>query len=322
MIFNKIFDIFPPPEFLNPSFSGVSISDTFLRCIKFGRKEGQLFIEKYAEREISPGLITSGQINNKEEIVKILTALKKDLNLDYVKISLPEEKAYLFTAKIPMVMQNEVRSAVESKIEENVPMSPSELTFDYKLIDHRKEDHLGVVVSALPTTIIDTYVDLAESAGLLLLSLEIESQAMARALLPVGSQGTVLIVNFDREKVGLYVVSDVVVHFTSTIPLKDRAGSSLDFLSQEIKKLYIYWHTLKENVGKEERKIKEIIICGDDFGDNAVQYFTTQNQTKTTLGNVWTNALDINSAVPPISFKDSLRFAVSAGLALPYDILI
>ncbi len=219
-------------------------------------------------------------------------------------------------------MQNEIRSAIESKIEENVPVSPLELTFDYKLIDHRKEDHLDVVVSALPTAIIDTYVALAEEAGLSLLSLEIESQATARALLPADSLGTALIINFDKDKVGLYVVSDLIVHFTSTIPLKDKAVSNLDFLSQEIKKLYIYWHTLKENVDKEDRKIKEIIICGVDFGDNAVQYFTAQNQTRVTLGNVWVNAFDINSIVPPISFTDSLRFAVSAGLALPYDILV
>lgn len=322
MVFNKIFDIFPPPKFLSPPFAGISISDTFIRCVKFGRKEGKLFIEKYAEREINPGFITSGQINNKEEVVKILMALKKDLNLDYVKISLPEEKAYLFTAKIPIVKQNEVRSAIESKIEENVPVSPSELTFDYKLIDHRKEDHLDVVVSVLPTNIVDAYVNLSESAGLSLLSLEIESQATARSLLTSNNSGVVLIVNFDIGKVGLYVIRDSVVHFTSTVLLKDKASSSFDFLSQEIKKLYVYWHTLKENLNKEDRKIKEIIICGEDFGDNAVQYFTTQNQTKSSLGNVWTNALDVNNTVPPISFKDSLRFAVSAGLALPQDILI
>lgn len=322
MVFNKIFDIFPPPKFLNPSFAGISISDTFLRCIKFGKKDGKLFIERYAERAIAPGLITSGQINNKTEIVEILKTLKKDLDLDYVKISLPEEKAYLFTAKIPMVKQNEVRSAIESKIEENVPVSPSELAFDYKLIDHRKEDHLDVVVSVLPTNIIDSYVNLSESAGLSLLSLEIESQATARSLISSNSSGVVLIVNFDIGKVGLYVVRDAVVHFTSTIPLKDKASSSFDFLSQEIKKLYVYWHTLKENLNKEDRKIEEIIICGEDFGENAVQYFTTQNQTKSSLGNVWTNALDINNTVPPISLKDSLRFAVSAGLALPQDVLI
>src|SRR3989344_5145922 len=145
MVFNKIFDIFPPPKFLNPSFAGISISDTFLRCIKFGKKDGKLFIEKYAERVIAPGLITSGQINNKAEIVEILKTLKKDLDLDYVRISLPEEKAYLFTAKIPMVMQEEVRSAIESKIEENEHVSGAELTFDYKLIDHRKDGHLDVV---------------------------------------------------------------------------------------------------------------------------------------------------------------------------------
>ena len=97
--------------------------------------------------------MTSGQINRKVELINLLQILKKDLNLDHVRVSLPEEKAYLFTSKTPIMSPAEVRSAIESKIEENVPVSPLELTFDYKLFERPEKDLIDVVVSALPLAI-------------------------------------------------------------------------------------------------------------------------------------------------------------------------
>src|SRR4051812_7892716 len=103
MKFTKIFDAFPTPKFLDIPFAGLSISDSAIHCIAFGKKHNALFIEKYAQKTIPPGIVTSGQVNNIEEMVAMLQTIKKDLDLKYIKVSLPEEKAYLFTAKIPIL---------------------------------------------------------------------------------------------------------------------------------------------------------------------------------------------------------------------------
>ena len=321
MNFTKIFDAFPTPKFLDIPFAGISISDSAVRCIEFGRKNQSLYIEKYAERAINPGVIISGQINHAEDIIAVLNDIKKSLNLKYVKISLPEEKAYLFTTKIPIVKPNEVKNVIESKIEDNVPVSPSELTFDFNVLSHHR-DHLDVVVSALPTVVIDTYIDMVDKAKLSLLSLEIESQSIARAILPYSTTGTALLVNFEKEKVGLYVASDKIVRFTSTVSLKSASGDNAEYLVQEIKKLYAYWHTLKENIDKESKKINKIIICGENIGGEIISYFSAHTDTPVVYGNIWVNAFDINVFVPDISFSDSLRYAAAVGLALPNGVLI
>lgn len=322
MKFNKIFDSFPPPKFLDIPFAGLSISDTSIRSIQFGRKSGKLFIEKYTEKPIPAGAVSSGQIINQDEVVRILTEVKNELNLDYVKVSLPEERAYLFTAKIPIVDQKELRSAIESKMEENVPVSPLELTFDYKLFYHKQKEHLDVSVSALPISLIDQYIEMAGKAGLSLLSLEIESQAIIRALLPQNNLSTNLIVHFSPDKVGLYVSTYRVVRFTSTIQTKGEQASNPGYLLQEIKKLYLYWNTLKENVDKADRKISQVIVCGEKFEDSMISYLSSHLDTPVVMGNVWTNVFDINSDLPEISFSDSLRYSASVGLALPGDVLI
>lgn len=322
MKFNKIFDSFPAPEILDIPFAGISISDHSIRCIQFEKKNGYLDVRNYSEKKIKQGIVISGEIINKEELVNVLIDMKKDLELDWVRVSLPEEKAYLFTAKIPIVKPSEVISAIESKIEENVPVNPAELLYDYKLIDHREKGHLDVVVSNVPVSVIETYVDIFNSAGLNLLSLEIESQAVVRALIPKKDESTILIVHFSSEKVGLYVATNRVVRFTTTMPIKGDPSDNLEFLLHEIKKLYVYWHTLKENIDRPEKKIGRIIVAGESIRESVVQYLSTENSTEVMLGNVWVNAFDVEDVVPEISFTDSLSYAVAIGLALPNDLLI
>lgn len=322
MNLKKIFKAFPAPKFLDIPFAGIYMSDTHVRCIKFGRKSGGLYIEKYKEVPIPRGAVSDGQINNSDEIVNVLSELKKDLRLNHIKMSLPEEKAYLFTAKIPLVSKKEIRSAVESKMEENVPVSPLELTFDYKLFERQEKDLVGVVVSALPINLVDSYVDIILKAGLSPLSLEIESQAITRAVLPKGITDTVLVINFSSDKVGLYVSTFGVVRFTSTIPTRGEMANNPAYLMQEIKKLFVYWHTLKENVDKPDKKISSIYMCGEGFTEETVSFISSQSKTPTHLSNVWLNAFDINKTIPEISFNDSLKYAGAVGLALPSKILI
>ncbi len=322
MNLKKILKAFPTPKFLDIPYAGISLSDTAVRCIQFVRKGDGLHIEKFVEMPLTRGAISEGHINNVDEVVKILSELKKTLKLTYVKMSLPEEKAYLFTAKIPTVGNSEIRSAVESKMEENVPVSPSELTFDYRIFERSDKDQIDVVVSALPIALIDSYVDMAKRADISLLSLEIESQAITRAVLPPQTSSTALIVNFSPDKVGLYVSSSRVVKFTSTVSTKGESAANPAFLVQEIKRLYIYWHTLKENAGKPEKQISQIYICGEGFDESMVSYISSHSKTPTSLANVWVNAIDVNKSIPEISFNDSLKYAGAIGLALPSKILI
>ncbi len=322
MKLNKIFDAFPPPKFLSTPFAGVSISDLAIHCIQFGKKNNKFYIEKFTERALPPGVITAGEVNNKDELIHILETLKKDLKIEHVRVSISEEKAYLFTAKIPEVKQKEVISAIESKIEENIPVNPAELIFDYKLFGHKEKNHIDVVVYALPINTVNIYVDILQSSGLTPLSLEIESQAIARALLKPDNNETVLIVNFQLEKVGLYVTKDRVVRFTSTIAIKKDSPNYEGTLLQEIKKLYVYWHTLKENLDEAENKIEKIIICGGSSDGTIIPYLGGHIEVRVVLGDVWTNIFNLNAGVPEIPFNDSLKFAAAIGSAISDDILI
>ncbi len=319
----KFFDRFPPPEFLSIPYTGLCISDAFVRCIRLQKRGDKLRVLKYVEQIMPKGMVVSGQIIDIPGLTQVLEGLKKEINLEYVRVSLPEEKAYLFTTKIPIVADSDVRTTVEFTIEENVPLPAAELVFDYTVtptpID---EDHVEAVVSAIPNTIVDSYIEAIRGAGITVLSLEVESQAIARAVLPYGNCETVLIMHFGKDKVGMYIVYNRVVQFTSTVAIREEDGDAHELVSQEVKRLYAYWHTLKKNLNKEDKQITRVIICGKSFNENIVQYISVHNGVHAELGNVWINVFDINKEMPQIPFEDSLRYASVIGLALPTNILI
>jgi len=344
-------DYFPAPKFLEMPATGLAISDSSVRFVEFEKIRNSLTLGNYAEELMPPGTISGGFVNNQAELVKILRRIKEKFNLQFVRTALPEEKAYLFKTTIPTVPDNEIRSALEFKIEENAPIAVSEAVFDYTIVkrkDRKKDDHINLVVSVLPIKVVNTYLESLHAAGLQPLLFEIESQAIARSVIPKDEDGGFLIMNLSQRKTSLYIVSDNVVQFTSTVSIgseslktaptdifvEQREGAKTEknkkyvesFLSQypgaaaikdEIEKLYNYWHGHKDEEGKMESKIKKIIICGDDsYREGLVRYLSFSLEIPVELANVWANVFSFDNYVPDISYKDSLRFSAAIGLTL------
>ena len=135
---SRFLKFFPIPKFLNPDFSGVSMSDTSIRFFQFEEKESTLVIKKYLERSLPPGAIVSGYIHNTEQVITTLKDIRKQIKTPYVRASLPEEKAYLFKIDVPLIDSDDIRSNIESRLEENVPLPANTLAFDFAVVDPSK----------------------------------------------------------------------------------------------------------------------------------------------------------------------------------------
>lgn len=321
---SRFLKFFPVPKFLNPEYSGVSVSDTSIRLFQFQKKGTGLVIKKYLERPLPPGAIVSGHIHNTSEVVAVLRDIKKEIKTPYIRASLPEEKAYLFKTTIPLVGSNEIRNNIEFKLEENVPLPANTLTFDFAVVDPKEtgKEHFSVVVSAIPREVVDLYVEVFESAGFVLYSLEMESQAIARALLKKTERGTYIIVHCAPKKVGLYVVSHSIIHFTSTVAVGVDEHFDPNVVAPEVKKVIAFWQTSHVSDDMTSKDIEHVFVTGEGFTADFPGTLATLVKTDVTVGNVWTNAFDINQSVPEISFTDSVKYAPAIGLALPTHILI
>jgi len=213
---------FPPPQFLEMPAVGLDISDSGVSAVELVRRGNAYAVGKFGRRPLPHGAIAGGYVNDKDSVVTELRRLRDELSLDFVNASLSEEKAYLFKTSIPVVPRKEIRSVLEFKLEQNVPIPATEAIFDYAVIQgeaHRPQDYLDVSVTVLPHKVVDTYNELLVSSGLRPISFEIEAQAIARSVVKRGDKETALIVNFGETKTGLFIVSDEIVHFTSMVAL-------------------------------------------------------------------------------------------------------
>ncbi len=310
MFTKQFFKLFPPPKFLDISYSGLDISDDAIHCVEYTKGSNGLVIHKFGMRQLEPGVVVAGFIKKEQELINSLTGLVQELKIHTVKASLPEERMYLFKTEVPNVSESQIRQNIESKLEENVPLSPVDSLFFFELIPNDKiKDKLHASVSVAPRELVDSYLKVLRAAGLEVISFEIQPKSIARAILPTNSSETQIITYGMTNKYGIYVVSAGVVCFTSTIEASDQSDS---ILQQELRKVYQYW-----NEHEPEKEIKKIKLTGK----NAVKIsqdskISPDPRVSVDVGNIWSNAFSSDNYIPPVSFEESQGYVVAAGLAL------
>ena len=327
-------DLFPVPEFLLLSTTGVVIRDTDTRFVQLKRKIfGDGFELVYAGKINNPkGAVESGLINNPNELSNILREFSLLHNVRYVRASIPEERSYLFTVNIDWVPPEGLNDAVAFIVEENVPISLAESIFDFEVIrEDKSAGGIKLAVSVLPKNIVNTYVNLFESAGMTPISFDLESRAIARAVISKGDKQTVLIINLSLKKTGFYVVEDGVVQFSTILISGMGGGNSTNFealLKEEMRKVITFWsthadqtHSNSRDANKlmpQRRKIEKIILHGfrghkTDFTDALM----SGSEIPYAPADVWLKTAYLKDYPSEMSSNESLGFASAVGLVLP-----
>jgi len=354
MLRNFFYRFFPTPSFLSmPSF-GLDISDESIKFVLLVFTKKGIRLQKYGERKISPGIIESGKIKNPKRLEEILLSLHKEEKIESVRVSLPEEQIYLFKMRLDKSELNNIRESIELSLEEHIPIPASNAIFDYEILNE-DENSLQVQVSAIPKNVIHNYLSVFKNSSIFVHSSELEAQAIARAVIKKGDLGTYMIVDFGEKRTGIFIISQGVVMFTFTLDVggviltniiqknfnvslqeaedmkKDYSlqkkevnkevfamlVESVSVLRDEIEKHFLYWHTHRDEEGKNNPPIQKIILCGGASTlVGLADYLSVSLKHKVENTNAWINILDIKKEVPEINFKQTFSFATAIGLAL------
>lgn len=226
------FEFFPVPDYLLVPAAGLDVSD---RSIKYAElsNNGRIKIKRFGEKPMPAGVIEEGRIKNKAEAIKVLSELKKEIGLNHIFASLPEDEAFIVRMKMPPMEKSDLRSSIELQLEEYVPLPPDQCIFDFEIINPTQAiEKMGadVSVSVLPKAIVEDYLEVFMAAKLEPLSFEIEAQAIARALVKKGDTETSMIVDIGKTHTGFSVVQADRVVFTSIIGL---GGADITFCLQK-----------------------------------------------------------------------------------------
>lgn len=353
---SRIAKIFPPPRLMTLPSVGIDISESSLKYVQFHAAGSSRSLSHWGDIPLSAGVISRGSITNIAGLVEALKEVYATCKTPYVRISLPEERAYLFETTIERgTRELDVRNLLEFRMEENVPLSPRDAFFDYDIVEDDADDqllHIGVAVYAKETIL--NYYDACREAKLLPLSLEVEADAIARAAVPEGEQGVFMILDVGRVRSGLGIVHRHALLYTSTIDiggeqfndaLRRQFGDHEESVLTRIKNergllqsgekddayeaLLPPVAALRDEIATRitywntrsvesgERKIEKIILCGGSVNMAGFpEYLTEALGIETERVDVWRNVFSGHEVVPPISLRNSYGYATAIGLAL------
>ena len=344
---------FPTPSYLAMNSCALDISD---KSIKYGELFATplgLRLGRFGQEKVPPGIIVSGKIVNEDELVRILKDLAKREHLHFVRISLPEEQMYLFTIELPKIVGGDLHEAILLQLEEHIPLTALDTTFDYDIISENDKT-IFVEVLAIANATIESYVSIFKRSGLVPLSFELEAQAIARAVIPRNDPNPVMVVDFGEARTGASIAHNGRVFFTTTLDIggvsltnmiaknfdvsfeeaekmKRSYGLSsttnsddifpailngISVLRDELNRHYSYWKT-HEDDGTKHEKLDRIILCGGDANLTGLSsYLQASMMLKVENANAWVNITTMKSSVPDMSFEESFGYATVLGLAL------
>ncbi len=312
------------PEFMLFSMTGIVITDDDTRFVELKRGLfGDGFELVHASKAPNPkGVVESGLIVSPQNLAPVVRKLSEHYGTNYAKAVLPEERAYIFTTTIDWVPHTGLRDAVAFIVEENAPVSLAESVFDFEIISSdQRAGEIKLAVSVISKDIVKSYENLLESIGITPSAFELESQAIARAVIHREDRRPQLIINLSSKKTGFYVAEDGIVQF-STTPVfgvgTDGSQTNLADLRAEMRKVITFWNARTDKHGRPGKKIEQIVLCGHGANDAAfVEKLMEGSEVDHQLADVWLNLSASRDRTPPIPFEESLGYAPAIGLVLP-----
>lgn len=348
---------FPMPPLLSPRSVGIDISDKSIKWLALSDAARGFTVHAYGSEPLPEGVVHNGLIANGPALAEHLKMLLHPLGgVRHAHAALPEEEAYVFSMSVPLDSSREqIMRLIEFEFEGRVPISPAEAVFDYDRIEDTPEGtEIGVAV--FPRSVAEQYAEAFDQAGIRLLSLEIEAQSIARAVMPRNeTQPITLIADFGRARTGFALVKNGVPMFTTTVGVggdaistivQDAVGgtetdlerfkneegllaekadaklmeamrSASSALADEIARHFHYWDTRRNERGERMTPVGHVMLVGGSSNlKGLADLIASRVQAPTSRGNVWCNICSFEDYIPPINRHDSLEYATAVGLAL------
>lgn len=206
---------------------GLDISDLSLKTVFLRKKKGFFELAAFGERKLKPGIVEDGEIKNEKKLAEIIKEAIKNpkrgkIQTKYVIVSLPEKKSFLEIIQMPKLREEELKSAILYEAENYIPLPVHEVYLDYQVIPpvYESSKKINILLAAIPKKIADSYLSTLKLAGLFPLAFEIESLAIARALIKNEiADSPVFLIDIGATKSIFVIFSGYSVRFSFSSPI-------------------------------------------------------------------------------------------------------
>lgn len=344
---------FAPPRYLAFPTAGIDVSASGVKLAVLEERLHGIELVAFGEERLPLGAVTGGEMTDRAAVVTALRTLAKRHHVKFANIALSESRSYLFEAQASGESGTEWRTAVEQRLDEYVPLPPSEVAFDLVStgIAGNQTQVLGV---GYARRVIEESLSAFDEAGLTVRAVENEMFSMARALLPTGDQETVLVIDIGKTTTKIAIVSRRVPRFATTLDVGGHALtlavqkhfgvteeeakrvkaehglvstdgdqgyieamlSTVSVIREEIVRRLDYWQSRAAAGTMHEPVSRAVLVGGNATVRGLPEYLETSLRVPVALGDVFANLAPRDSWLPPLDYLESLAYATAIGLAL------
>src|SRR3989344_1253872 len=339
---------------------GVDIGSSNIKIVQLKPVDSKFVLETYGLVNFSYQIATkdsSGGIAQTAQLLKNLVS-KSRATTNQIVASLPNSSVFTSVIEMPKIPENELKTAIEFEAKKYVPLPLAEVALSWSVIEDKKarinkdtnlgfktagESRTKVLVTAVPTAVIDNYLKVFELAGLTPLALEIESLSLIRSLvgedlninlvIDIGAKSTSINLvdsGYLRLSKNLNVGGDTVtgsiaqslsVNFARAEQFKKDFGLSgsgqqipqvmrpiLDIIKSEASQLISLFESRGERIGK-------ILLSGGGSKLPSLKEYFSVLGKPVVLANPWSQVL-YPEKLKPVIEPLGLNLAVAVGLAM------
>ncbi|MDI6883141.1 MAG: type IV pilus assembly protein PilM [Patescibacteria group bacterium] len=250
---------------------GIDVGASSIKVVElevFGKRKR---LKNYAEFQFPfkkpPATIFSKKNFNllSNEVAEILKILFKRAGIKRKKviISIPDFSTFFTTFDLPPMTQAEVPQAVEFEARHHIPLSLSEVTFDWQVIEKKEilpGVKLKILLVAVPNRILESYQKMATIAGLEIEGMEAEVFGLIRSSLSQNTKNPVCLVDIGRESTTVSIVQERVLRLSQSFDISGKDFT--EAISQNLKIDYEKAEVLKRRHGLDpaEKKMFAVLV--------------------------------------------------------------
>ena len=347
---------------LRPPAFGLDISDLTVKFIRIKERGRNLVLDGFGETSIPPGVIVGGEIQREADLIALLqkglrTEDGRRIRERFSVVSLPEEKSFVRMLEIPTMKAEDVGNAVRWEVEGVIPLPFNEIYFDYEPIPPLAgADHRDVLLTAFPRVIVDSYHRVLVAAGLMPIALELESQAITRAIVTgVLARAPIIIIDIGATRTSFIISAANSIVFTKSISVGGRdleraiaaalgvdaeqarklkieaglnrradggrvfaaLGPELTAITTELEQLFWFYRDHTAARHPGLGDINTVVLCGGDANLLGIEaFFATAVRKAVLRGGPFAKLSFPPGAIPPIARNLSLKYTTAIGLGI------
>lgn len=335
---------------------GLDIGTTTIKLVQLNKSSNNKFDLITSASIPSPSrALLSESLEDQEALANSVKSILEEAKptVKNVVTALPESQIFTRVIEMPILDETELTSALKWEAEQYVPIPLNEVQVDWQVLDtfqtEGKGEKMEILLIAAPKILVEKYLKVLDTAGLVPQALETEPIALTRSLLNnLATNPTTLIVSMGASTTDLCIVRGGKLTFTRSIgtggvALSRAIAQDLGFelnQAEEYKKTYgldvsqlegkvmqsikpVFDLVVNEirralayYIGKRpDDPIKRAIVTGGNAKmPGLVVYLANALGIEVQIGNPW-EGVNINPGIQSKLAEDASSYATAVGLA-------